>query len=52
MEWKPDRQIKKAIYKQLAEFIENGIADGSFPLDKPLPSERNLAKLLELNEVQ
>lgn len=49
MEWKPDRQIKKAIYKQLAEFIENGIADGSFPLDKPLPSERNLAKLLELN---
>ncbi|WP_312098267.1 PLP-dependent aminotransferase family protein [Niallia sp.] len=49
MEWKPDRQIKKAIYKQLAEFIENGIADGTFPLDKPLPSERNLAKLLELN---
>ncbi|WP_400248035.1 PLP-dependent aminotransferase family protein [Niallia sp. JL1B1071] len=49
MEWKPDRQIKKAIYKQLAEFIENGIADGSFPLDKPLPSERTLAKLLELN---
>jgi len=49
MEWKPNRQIKKAIYKQLAEFIENGIADGSFPLDKPLPSERTLAKLLELN---
>lgn len=49
MEWKPNRQIKKAIYKQLAEFIENGIADGSFLLDKPLPSERTLAKLLELN---
>lgn len=49
MEWKPDRQVKKAIYKQLAEYIENGIADGSFPLDKPLPSERKLAKLLELN---
>lgn len=49
MEWKPDRQVKKAIYKQLADYIENGIADGSFPLDKPLPSERKLAKLLELN---
>ncbi|WP_390847782.1 hypothetical protein [Bacillus litorisediminis] len=22
MDWKPDRQAKKAIYKQLAEFIE------------------------------
>mgnify|MGYP003772885701 CR=1 FL=1 len=49
MEWKPDRKLKKAIYKQLAEYIENGIADGAFPLDKPLPSERNLAKLLDLN---
>lgn len=40
---------KKAIYKQLAEYIENGIADGTFPSDKPLPSERYLAKELNLN---
>ncbi|MGG3466842.1 PLP-dependent aminotransferase family protein [Neobacillus pocheonensis] len=49
MDWKPDRKAKKAIYKQLAEFIENGIADGTFPPDKPLPSERFLAKELYIN---
>ncbi|MFJ7185221.1 MocR-like pyridoxine biosynthesis transcription factor PdxR [Lysinibacillus xylanilyticus] len=49
MEWKPDRKAKKAIYKQLAEYIEKGIADGEFPADKPLPSERYLASALNLN---
>ncbi|WML27258.1 PLP-dependent aminotransferase family protein [Neobacillus sp. OS1-33] len=49
MEWKPNRQAKKAIYKQLAEYIENGIAAGTFPPDKPLPSERTLAKDLNVN---
>ncbi|MFJ5764980.1 PLP-dependent aminotransferase family protein [Lysinibacillus sp. NPDC093210] len=49
MDWKPDRKAKKAIYKQLAEYIEKGIADGTFPPDKPLPSERYLASTLHLN---
>ncbi|WP_088068467.1 MocR-like pyridoxine biosynthesis transcription factor PdxR [Gottfriedia luciferensis] len=49
MEWKPDRSAKKAIYKQLAEFIEEGIVNGSFPPDKPLPSERLLAKEFNIN---
>lgn len=49
LDWKPDRTVKKAIYKQLAEYIENGIADGTFPPDKPLPSERYLAKELNIN---
>jgi DNA-binding transcriptional MocR family regulator len=49
MDWKPDRKAKKALYKQLAEYIENGIADGSFPPDKPLPSERKLANELNIN---
>lgn len=49
MDWKPDRKAKKAIYKQIAEYIENGIADGTFPPDKPLPSERYLAKELNIN---
>ena len=47
--WKPDRESKIPIYKQLAEYIENGIADGTFPHDKPLPSERGLAKELGIN---
>ncbi len=49
MDWKPDRNAKKPIYKQLAEYIENGIADGTFPPDKPLPSERFLANKLQIN---
>ncbi|MEH7385478.1 PLP-dependent aminotransferase family protein [Bacillus sp. JJ1521] len=49
MDWKPDRKAKRAIYKQLAEYIENGIADGTFPPDKPLPSERYLAKEININ---
>lgn len=49
MDWKPDREAKKSIYKQLADYIENGISDGTFPLDKPLPSERKLANELGLN---
>ncbi|MDD1503078.1 PLP-dependent aminotransferase family protein [Lysinibacillus sp. CNPSo 3705] len=49
MDWKPDRKAKKAIYKQLAQYIEKGIADGTFPPDKPLPSERYLASALNLN---
>lgn len=49
MDWKPDRTAKKAIYKQLAEYIEKGIAYGTFPPDKPLPSERYLAHALNIN---
>ncbi|MDQ6598766.1 PLP-dependent aminotransferase family protein [Bacillus salipaludis] len=49
MDWKPDRESKIPIYKQLADYIENGIADGTFPPDKPLPSERGLAKELGIN---
>ncbi|MEK4426469.1 MocR-like pyridoxine biosynthesis transcription factor PdxR [Solibacillus sp. FSL K6-1523] len=49
MDWMPDRKAKKAIYKQLAEHIEKGIADGTFPPDKPLPSERALANALHVN---
>lgn len=49
MDWMPDRNAKKAIYKQLAEYIEKGIADGTFPPDKPLPSERYLATVLNIN---
>lgn len=49
MDWKPDRNAKKAIYKQLAEYIEHGIANGTFPPDKPLPSERSLAKEINVN---
>ncbi|WP_419880450.1 PLP-dependent aminotransferase family protein [Peribacillus sp. B-H-3] len=49
MDWRPDRKQKKPIYKQLAEFIGNGIADGILPPDQLLPSERQLASELQVN---
>jgi GntR family transcriptional regulator, regulator for abcA and norABC len=49
MNWKPDRNANIALYKQLAEYIQNGIADGTFPADRALPSERKLAKELGVN---
>ncbi|WP_462412781.1 MocR-like pyridoxine biosynthesis transcription factor PdxR [Neobacillus sp. Marseille-QA0830] len=49
MDWKPDRNSNIPIYKQLAVYIENGIADGTFPPDKLLPSERGLANELGIN---
>ena len=49
MDWIPDRKSRTPIYKQLAFYIENGIADGTFPPDKPLPSERGLAKQFNIN---
>src|SRR3954447_10322543 len=49
MVWKPDRNAKTPIYKQIVEYIELGISSGEFPADSVLPSERNLAKELDVN---
>ena len=49
MDWNLNRNAKKPIYKQIAEYMENGIDDGTFPPDKPLPSERALANELQVN---
>ncbi|MDF9759684.1 DNA-binding transcriptional MocR family regulator [Peribacillus simplex] len=49
MEWRTDRKSKEPLYKQIAGYIESGIADGTFLLDKPLPSERFLAHELGVN---
>lgn len=49
MNWKPKRNDKMPLYRQIAKYIEELIEDDSFPPDKPLPSERALAKELEVN---
>jgi len=49
MEFILDRSIKKPIYKQIAEHIEKGITSGELSPDHPLPSERALAKKLNVN---
>jgi GntR family transcriptional regulator, regulator for abcA and norABC len=49
MEWRPNREEKKAIYKQIADYIEEGITSGEFPPNSILPSERKLANELGVN---
>ena len=49
MEWKPDKNNSKAVYKQIADYMEKGIQNGLFPIDKPLPSERKLAEAYKVN---
>jgi GntR family transcriptional regulator of abcA and norABC len=49
MEWKPNRLDDKPIYKQIAEYIEYRISSGEYPPGSLLPSERVLAKELNVN---
>lgn len=49
MEWKPDRLHDKPIYKQIVEYIEYRILNGEYPPGSLLPSERILAKELNVN---
>ncbi|WP_078410538.1 MocR-like pyridoxine biosynthesis transcription factor PdxR [Priestia abyssalis] len=49
MDWKPNRADKKPIYKQIADYIEQGISSGIFSPDSVLPSERVLANELQVN---
>ena len=49
MQFMLDRSIKKPMYRQLVEQIENAIVSGDLSQDQPLPSERELAKNLQIN---
>lgn len=49
MDWKPNRRDKMPIYRQIAKYIENGITNGSFSAQNPLPSERKLAAEFRVN---
>lgn len=49
MDWRPNRNDKKPIYKQISEFIEGEITLGNYPPNSFLPSERELAKLFSVN---
>ena len=42
-------QIRRLYIKQIADYIERGISSGEFPSDSKLPSERMLAKELQVN---
>jgi GntR family transcriptional regulator, regulator for abcA and norABC len=49
MEWKPDKQSNVPIYQQISNYIQKRITYGEFPPGSMLPSERALAKALDVN---
>ncbi len=49
VEWKPDKQSDIPIYQQIANYIQKRIAYGEYPPGTILPSERSLAKELDVN---
>jgi len=49
MEWKPDKQSDTPIYIQISDYIQKRIVYGEYPPGTLLPSERTLAKELNVN---
>ncbi|WP_424769211.1 PLP-dependent aminotransferase family protein [Paenibacillus sp. sgz302251] len=49
MSWKPTKTAGIAVYKQIANYIEQRIMNGEFPSGSWLPSERLLAEELQVN---
>jgi GntR family transcriptional regulator of abcA and norABC len=47
--WKPNRDSKKPLYQQIAEYLEMRIRYCEFPAGSKLPSERKLADELDVN---
>ncbi|MFD0587412.1 PLP-dependent aminotransferase family protein [Paenibacillus sp. GCM10027627] len=47
--WKPDRRAKKAIFEQIAEHLDQKIAQGEYTPGCLLPPERKLAEQLGVN---
>lgn len=49
MNWTPNRNDKKPIYRQIAHYFETEISAGNYPPGSLLPSERELARLFSVN---
>ncbi|KRE69625.1 MocR-like pyridoxine biosynthesis transcription factor PdxR [Paenibacillus sp. Soil750] len=47
--WKPDRNSKKTLYEQIADYLEQRISYGEFPPGSLLPPERKLAEQFDVN---
>lgn len=49
MEWKPDKQARLPVYKQIAKRLEEQIVSGELPPGSSLPAERVLARRFGVN---
>lgn len=49
MNWKPDKNLSKSVYKQIIDFIKNKISTGQWPVGTKLPAQRQLAEQFGVN---
>ena len=49
LDWKPDKQNKTPIYRQIVKYISDKIAAGDWVIGSRLPSQRAMAKAFEVN---
>ncbi|MEY8369449.1 PLP-dependent aminotransferase family protein [Anaerovoracaceae bacterium 42-11] len=49
LDWKPDKQNKTPIYRQIVKYISDKIATGDWVIGSRLPSQRAMAQAFEVN---
>lgn len=47
--WKPDKNSSKTLYRQIVDYIIGEISSGNFALGTRIPSQRSLADVFEVN---
>ncbi|MHC1683174.1 MAG: PLP-dependent aminotransferase family protein [Clostridiaceae bacterium] len=47
--WKPDKTSKAPLYQQIVDYIKERISTGQWDIGGKLPTQRELAKILEVN---
>lgn len=47
--WKPDKKLSTPLYQQIIDYIKKMISEGSFDIGSKLPTQRQLAKMFEVN---
>lgn len=49
IDWKPDKSSNTPIFKQIVSYISNKISKGDWLIGNKLPSQRELAKMFDVN---
>ncbi|MFQ9892575.1 MAG: GntR family transcriptional regulator [Emergencia sp.] len=47
--WKPDKQDKKPVYRQIVEYVSGKVASGDWVIGSRLPSQRAMAEAFDVN---
>ena len=47
--WKPDKQDKKPVYRQIIDYVSGKVASGDWVIGSRLPSQRAMAEAFDVN---